>query len=357
MCIFILMSILGSAQDCPFLDTKLAAAAKQKQWRFAFHPNHGHLGNQLFSFSAFRGISRFYGSPPGKSLTQIFAEQKTPAKEIDTAWVRKALNSAHNPTGTRNRLYRHTDSLVRELPKYHHGPHFPDDYQLTKQSMRRFNPKFTHLYDDLDPRFASANMSDPDTMPFIHGYYESWKYWCHMADEIKADVLGMLKPYVPTPAAAVAAAATSGKARSKGAVEVVAVHLRVGDKMSEVDECSYGISYIRSAMDWFKEYFDKRQNKGAGTGTGTGGRYSFLVFCGASPGRQKESVELCRALIPAEHADHVIMHDHTSADASTAVGDLATMAMTCDHAIITLGTYGWWGGYLVPGRWVDRYLS
>jgi hypothetical protein len=82
---------------------------------------------------------------------------------------------------------------------------------------------------------------------------------------------------------------------------------------------------------------------------------TFVVFCGTSPGNTK-GADQCKALLPPALTGkyNVIWHQQ-----STAIADLAAIAH-CDHAVITLGTYSFWGGFLTGGHVVamrDQWLK
>jgi hypothetical protein len=210
--------------------------------------------------------------------------------------------------------------IQKETKRYHPNSVYINDRFRGAGAPRRFNQELGKL----DWRLAPEIKGGKDPFFFImHGYFESYKYFCHIQDEVKRDMRTFLQPYARTAKNDVVVAEES----------VVAVHLRVGDKTRESDECSYTAKYVKDAFDWFlAQHSGEKQ-------------LIFKIFCGASPGAPTGLAD-CGKLVPSDalYAPSIRWHK-----ATTAVADLALMAQ-CDHAIITLGTFGWWAGFLVEGN-------
>jgi hypothetical protein len=304
------------AFQCPLAPTEASLARKLP---LALHPNQGGLGNQLFALNSFRGISAFYGKAT-PNITTIIGRDLG-ASEITRDFVRDGINKRLNPSKMKDRLHRHDGLIKKEVAHFHPNSIYVSDRFEGAGAPRRFNHKIGQL--ELAPK-----PHDGGSEPFyfiLHGYFESYKYFCHIAAEVKADMQAFLQRYQQP------AKETAAKKES-----VVAVHLRVGDKTRESDECSYTAKYIKNAFDWFLAKH---------TLVDTSKQLVFEVFCGASPGAAPELAQ-CQQLVPSDtvYTDLIRWHKPMSA-----IEDLAAMAQ-CDHAIITLGTFGWWAGFLINGN-------
>lgn len=108
------------------------------------------------------------------------------------------------------------------------------------------------------------------------------------------------------------------------AVTLVAVHVRRGDKLSKAVKDIGGTVAPKEYILKAKDYFIKK--------------YSRVVFVVCS-----DSMHWCTENFPAENT--VFVRGRNS------VEDLAVMSL-CQHAIMTVGTFGWWMAWLVNGETV-----
>jgi len=140
---------------------------------------------------------------------------------------------------------------------------------------------------------------------------------------------------------------------------LAAVHIRLGDYLAVAESLGGGDrrgreSLLRPLVAFLRRAMDLVASRHAGApphknrNTSTAG-LRFVVLCGrhkecAEPGtceREREgSDEDCARVLPAAHAARV-----SWAPAQTEGEDIALM-LSCDSAVVTSGTFGWWGAFL-----------
>lgn len=121
---------------------------------------------------------------------------------------------------------------------------------------------------------------------------------------------------------------------------VIGIHVRRGDKLSAMDRACGNIvasvGYINKAMELFREQYNN----------------AFFVVV-------SDDIKWCR--------ENIVARDVIFSDFKEPVIDLAIMTL-CDHMIITVGTFGWWGAWLgrggkviylkdfpLVGSWLDAF--
>ncbi|KAK7491092.1 hypothetical protein BaRGS_00017656 [Batillaria attramentaria] len=162
-----------------------------------------------------------------------------------------------------------------------------------------------------DPKFESLPQADV----YLMQYLQSWKYFHCYRDLI-------LREFTFLANVQNAAAAILNKYRKSGQKAItVGVHVRRGDLlMSKHVNQGYRPapkSYLDRAADYMRK------------------KYRDVIFIVAS-----DDVNWCKKTLTAK--DFYVM------DRGSAGVDLAVLA-SCDHVIMTLGTFGWWAGYLSGG--------
>ncbi|XP_064599415.1 galactoside alpha-(1,2)-fucosyltransferase 2-like [Liolophura sinensis] len=168
---------------------------------------------------------------------------------------------------------------------------------------------------------------DRDTVSFpndkdirLEGYLQSFLYFNRYEHELRCqfqfspDVIEKAKQVLHNQVKALPKAVSTG-------ATLVAVHVRRGDRLAAhsiaLGQTFASKEYIRKAQDYFKQ------------------KYNRVVFVVCS-----DSIEWCAENIPG--VDTIFIQGQS------AVEDLAVMSQ-CQHAILTVGTFGWWMAWLVNG--------
>ena len=178
------------------------------------------------------------------------------------------------------------------------------------------------------PKFATYDAAFehlPDKDICSEGYFQSWRYF--------RDVEKTLRSRLAFSARVGRRAATLyDRALKKGVVAnssttVVGVHVRRGDYRIAVEYNMPSVSYYRKAMEYFK-----RKTRNA----------HFLVV--------SDDIEWCKTNL--NFFPEMTFHHNSAAV------DLALLS-SCQHIIISVGTYGWWSAWLAGGSVVyfDNFIS
>lgn len=239
----------------------------------------GRLGNQMFQFAALLGVSAMHGYTPfvspGHRLTQVFD-------------------------------IRHT-RVVTMVNGQGYG----------ESRAGAFDTKIQNLS-------HAKNWT-------LQGYYQSWKYFSHVADDVRKDFRFKRDIYQKA----------FTKLNILKSNILVGVHIRRGD-MNSKRELSRGYNvadetFISKAFDYFRSKF----------------KHPKFVVIG-------DDMTWMRLKVKGK--------DITIATSGNAGVDLAIMAQ-CNHSIVTSGTFGWWGAFLAgghtvyfrnypkPGSWLDSQYS
>lgn len=169
-----------------------------------------------------------------------------------------------------------------------------------------------------DPRLVNL---DADKDYKIGLYLQSWKYFRNYEDQIRqamtfnADVTS-------------AANETVSALRAKGRKFLVGVHVRRGDyllkKHVEMGYKAASASYLRTALDYFRQRLESN--------------VTFIV---------SSDDEYWFQTYVSDQNDTLLLNRQTPAI------DMLVLA-SLDHVIITVGTYGWWVGFLNKGTVVHQ---
>ena len=198
------------------------------------------------------------------------------------------------------------------------------------------------------------------------------RYFCAVRGAVRAELRAMFRPCLWDGQSGTGAAFLTALRRGENGNEetlttptkqgtpskplhLAAVHIRLGDYL-EVAESQGGgagrevllrplVAFLRRAMDLVAS----RHTSAASHSNNSTVGLRFVVLCGrhkecAENGtceREREgSDEDCARVLPAAHMARV-----SWAPTQTEGEDLALM-LSCDSAVITSGTFGWWGAFL-----------
>ena len=147
----------------------------------------------------------------------------------------------------------------------------------------------------------------------IFGYFQSWKYFQNISDQIRTSL--RVKSYY------LEQARTFLKENVPGLKERIGIHIRRGDFLTEAamneGRVVAKMDYINRAMSYFRR------------------NYKDMFFIVVS-----DDMQWCRDNI---RSDGVIFSPFEKP-----ITDMAIMSL-CDHMIITVGSFSWWGGWLSGG--------
>ncbi|XP_076447134.1 galactoside alpha-(1,2)-fucosyltransferase 1-like [Babylonia areolata] len=204
---------------------------------------------------------------------------------------------------------------------------FRKPFCSTASTLHKFF-KVTHVQDRRGKRnFEAVSEKDfasydpamerlPNTSVLLEQYLQSWKYFDAIRDTIKREFT--FKQGLKDQAANLLAKFSSQIGRRVK----VGVHVRRGDLLMSSSRAkgyhTAPLSYLLQAMDYMRH------------------KHGDVIFIVVS-----DDLTWCRDNLKTEK-------DHVIADHAPGTVHLALLA-SCDHVIMTVGTYGWWGGYLSGG--------
>jgi galactoside 2-L-fucosyltransferase 1/2 len=169
--------------------------------------------------------------------------------------------------------------------------------------------------------------SDADLVEMV-GYYQSWKYFARVVDEIRREFVFQAE-YQKAASKFLRGAIGDkfGDGVDMRDVVLVGVHVRVADMASNVSTAlGYTVAppaYLSAAMDYFKREYPTDR----------------LMFVLAT-----DDLEWCSKHFPYP-TDVPLVRTGRGPD----VLDLAILSY-CNHTILTVGTFGWWAGWLTGGK-------
>ncbi|XP_043915180.1 galactoside alpha-(1,2)-fucosyltransferase 2-like [Protopterus annectens] len=161
------------------------------------------------------------------------------------------------------------------------------------------------------------------------GYPNSWTFYDHITDEIRKQftVHDFIKEKVNQYLLKI-------KGNRKN-VTFVGVHVRRGDYLYTMPNTWKGVvadlDYLEKAMKYFRE------------------KYQDPIFITTSDG-----LDWCKQNMNNSKGDIYFPGDGESADA----GEDLAMLIHCNHTIMTIGTFGYWAGYLAGGEviYLDKFV-
>ncbi|KAK7105582.1 hypothetical protein V1264_016945 [Littorina saxatilis] len=148
----------------------------------------------------------------------------------------------------------------------------------------------------------------------VFGFLQSWKYFRHIEVVIRQEFT--FQPHVTKKAQELLRNLTKG--RPSNVTQVIGIHVRRGDYVQlKVGQFKPPPpSFFKKATDYFRE------------------KYRDVLFVVVS-----QDPAWCK-----KHMRGVMI-----APPSTAPVHMALLTL-CDHIIVSLGSYGWWAGYLAGGE-------
>ena len=158
----------------------------------------------------------------------------------------------------------------------------------------------------------------------LRGYFQSWKYFENVQDELRTSHFVFDKYYLKK-AEKFFRKKVPQELRDLSVVRI-GVHIRRGDMLEEKEKVDFGYTvadkaYIEAAMKYFRD------------------RYSKLVFIVVSKDYDWFKEEI---------GDSEEIFDVVFSKESKAAVDLAILSL-CNHTIMTVGSFGWWGSWLANG--------
>ena len=160
----------------------------------------------------------------------------------------------------------------------------------------------------------------------IEGYLQSWKYFYHHLDDIRNQFRFVDSVLYEAGSVLESALITKFVRYNRKYMTLVGVHVRRGDMLKpESVRFGYKIAppeYVARAMDYFRR------------------KYNNVTFIICS-----DEFKWTKSIIDTRHNDVIFM------EGNSGVIDLALLSIL-DHTIMTIGTYGWWAGFLCNGETV-----
>ncbi|KAK3088678.1 hypothetical protein FSP39_022263 [Pinctada imbricata] len=160
---------------------------------------------------------------------------------------------------------------------------------------------------------------------YIHkSYLQSWKYFSHIEQDIRKQFT-FQNHIVQKAITAIRLAVHSKRTPFSKNITVVGIHVRRGDYLKP-HNVNYGYQlankdYIDKAMKYFRE---RHKN------------VKFLAFTNPN----KDDMKWCK--------DNIKDPDVSFVEGNPREVDLCALSM-CNHTIMTVGSFGWWGSYLANG--------
>ncbi|KAK3589441.1 hypothetical protein CHS0354_020776 [Potamilus streckersoni] len=172
-------------------------------------------------------------------------------------------------------------------------------------------------------KFDKNLMALPNKQNYRVGYYlQSWRYFSHIQDRIRKQF--EFKNHTREKASSI-----MKNVRSRFVLKsptIIGIHIRMGDLVKEKMYYNHGMvvapeEYIHNAIDYMKDKFPE------------------LIFVVAT-----DDLKWSQKTLSKRTKDNIYFLEEGNAPEV----DLATLA-SCDHVILTVGTFGWWAGFLAGG--------
>ena len=211
-------------------------------------------------------------------------------------------NNMTTVIGKHSRLNEYFDNLAALKEK-----HWRPGEKYTSHVRMAYCCKF-------EPRYKSLKQENTE----LNGYYQSWKYFDHVKNDIReqfrfnTEINSIVDDFFQS----------VHTDFGKDNLTKIGLHVRRGDIVTNSMLIQHGhlaanISYINRAIDYFKAKYPK----------------SVFIVC-------SNDIPWCKENIQRKDVVFSVRHD--------AGEDLAILSR-CDHMIVTVGTYGWWGAWLAGG--------
>ncbi|ESO86084.1 hypothetical protein LOTGIDRAFT_167590 [Lottia gigantea] len=176
--------------------------------------------------------------------------------------------------------------------------------------------------DKIDVGFDSSVFRVPNnTDIYFEGYFQSWVYWADYKVEIRKQL--KFHPEIISKAKRVLSNAVKFHNKSRQKISLVGIHVRRGDMIASEYFRKHGYQvadkkYLANAMKYMTDHIKKE---------------ILFVVCSNDMKWTKTAIKV----------PNVIFVNSTRREV-----DMAVLTL-CDHFIMTVGTFGWWAGFLSKG--------
>lgn len=254
-----------------------------------------------------------------------------PSNESHTTYIMPQLNG-----GIGNVMFSYA-ALTGIARQNKLRPVFPHDHYLRKMffiSAGEYPVKGLRLWIKYSEKASGHYDNKTKSLVFPHadmiemvGYFQSWKYFALIEKDIRQEFT--FRPQYRLASEFYLSEALKqiyGKMVNKSDITVIGVHVRRGDMLDPPNvDLGYKVapvSYLRRAMHYFESVFE-------------GHKLLFLV--------RSDDQQWVQLYFPRPKSPFII------SDSKSNIMDLAILTL-CDHIIMTVGTFGWWAGYLSGGQ-------
>ncbi|XP_074657235.1 galactoside 2-alpha-L-fucosyltransferase SEC1-like [Tubulanus polymorphus] len=212
-------------------------------------------------------------------------------------------------------------------------PVIPVDFKLAKIfeltapsiTLKENSIKIVHYEKDpcrFDPRFLNLNITGLSASR-IWGYLQSWKYFQNETDEIRKQFT--FRKHIKMAAENfIERRAYNLSLLTSAKITTIGIHIRRGDMtlkyLSDFGYVTVPVSYMKNAMDRMTSLYGEN-----------------VLFIVAS-----DDIPWCEKNVPNKNVNVVF------SKAKDPALDLAILS-SCDHVIISTGSFGWWAAWLANG--------
>ncbi|CAC5359358.1 FUT1_2 [Mytilus coruscus] len=194
------------------------------------------------------------------------------------------------------------------------------EINVTSNKSKGLCKGFRKVLDKASPTFNKSllNFSSEDNIQLGYGL-QSWKYF-HMYDKELRKQLTFRKHIQKTAEQTIWKILQRRKIKSRKSITLVGVHIRRGDKVRNNDGFNIATpEYLNRSVNYYAK------------------RYASVIFLVISDG-----MDWSKNNMPSHVPVEFISLGKREFDMATVVA--------CDHTIMTIGTFGWWIGYLTGGK-------
>ena len=237
----------------------------------------GRLGNQMFQYATLMSLAKKTGFAPVVPQRNTNIKPDGTYDAANNKWIeyRFLLNECFNL----NIPFASDDTLV-QLNSFYQEPNFQYDKNI-------------------------LNINDNTG---IEGYFQSYKYFDEIKDDIKKEFLFKEEIFNQS-----YENINSLIDHKNGYDELVAIHVRRGDYIGLPGFEKLGIEYYQTAINKFND-----------------ANYRFVVF--------SDDIDWCKGLFGEDESIYY-------SEGQTEYVDMCMMSM-CDHFIIANSSFSWWAAYL-----------
>lgn len=187
-------------------------------------------------------------------------------------------------------------------------------FQLPNTNKVMLKNSSTFATPDCCRYYEATEQLDPQVNWTLHGYLQSWRYF--------NEAQSFIRETFETKSNFFISAESFTRLHRLKFTTLVAIHIRRQDMtlQSSIKRgyITPGVDYIFKAMTYFQKT--------------TRGSVLFVVI--------SDDIKWCKNNVKGENITYSPFHD---------IGCDVALMSSCDHVIITSGTFGWWGGWLSGG--------